>query len=47
MGRAGNETLALANRSVAGSEAILIGEAFSQLSRMKALTECMTGRRPG
>ncbi|QAY90644.1 hypothetical protein CUN63_12170 [Pseudomonas sp. ACM7] len=27
--------------------AILIGEAFTQLSRMKALTRCATGRRAG
>ena len=47
MGCASDKTLALANRSVAGSGAILIAEAFTQLSRMKALTRCATGRRTG
>jgi hypothetical protein len=37
MGCASDKTLAVADRSVAGSGAILIGEAFSQLSSAKAV----------
>jgi len=47
MDRASDKTLAVANRSVAGSRAILIAKAFTQLSLVNALTGCATGRRAG